>query len=303
VLLITDPALSVNNPNNLTHTARHDVHGQFMTMTDVRPDLGARVPTDPEESPNGAHARFRLDSVYGGGPPPVSELYEPSSRIKFRIESGGLFEDLPRASDNAAIIVDPRNDEHVIIAGLHAGVPLFHNKAVDHVSRHRPRMHAEEVFEEARRLTTGIPLDDRSRVPAAHSSVGSYGGNPPPWRKFYPASRGVMPVEFQGRLSLGPFHGAASYGRTSPATTASPSSRWSSTRPGQARRTRSTCAAAPRPAALHRLADLLRLRRRQREAEQRSTRGSRRRYSTSRSPRSLRTSLHLRCRSATCCAR
>jgi hypothetical protein len=200
VLLITDPALSVNNPNNLTHTAGTTFMGQFMDhdMTfDLTSVLG--VPTDPEESPNARTPAFDLDSVYGGGPRLSPELYEPSSRIKFRIESGGLFEDLPRASDNAAIIVDPRNDERVIIAGLHAAFLLFHNKAVDHVSRRRPHMHAEEVFEEARRLTTWhyhwmivhefLPLFIGRELTEEILHRG---------RKFYRPHVAFMPVEFQG---------------------------------------------------------------------------------------------------------
>ena len=52
--------------------------------------------------------------------------------IKFRVESGGQFEDLPRdPTNNAAIIGDPRNDENMMIAGLHAAFLLFHNHAVD----------------------------------------------------------------------------------------------------------------------------------------------------------------------------
>src|SRR5882672_624745 len=200
VLLITDPALSVNNPNNLTHTAGTTFMGQFMDhdMTfDLTSVLG--VPTDPEESPNARTPAFDLDSVYGGGPRLSPELYEPSSRIKFRIGNGGLFEDLPRASDNAAILVDPRNDEHIILAGLHAAFLLFHNKAVDHVSRRHPRMHAEEVFEEARRLTTWhyhwmivhefLPLFIGRELAEEILHRG---------RKFYRPHVAFMPVEFQG---------------------------------------------------------------------------------------------------------
>ena len=43
-----------------------------------------------------------------------------------------MFEDLPRrTSDNTAIIADPRNDENLMIAGLHCAFILFHNNAVD----------------------------------------------------------------------------------------------------------------------------------------------------------------------------
>ena len=105
VALIVDPALSAGNPNNPTHTAGTTFMGQFMDhdMTfDLTSALG--VPTDPEDSPNARTPAFDLDSVYGGGPRLSPELY---SGIKFRIESGGLFEDLPRRSDHSAIIVDP----------------------------------------------------------------------------------------------------------------------------------------------------------------------------------------------------
>ena len=198
--LITDPALNVNNANNLTHTAGTTFMGQFMDhdMTfDLTSVLG--VPTEPEESPNARTPAFDLDSVYGGGPRLSPELYEPRSRIKFRIESGGLFEDLPRASNNVAIIVDPRNDENIIIAGLHAAFLLFHNKAVDHVSRRQPHMPAEEVFEEARRLTTWhyhwmivhefLPLYIGPELAEEILHRG---------RKFYRPHVAFMPIEFQG---------------------------------------------------------------------------------------------------------
>ena len=57
---------------------------------------------------------------------------------KFKIEFGGLFEDLPRSTDGTAIIADPRNDENLMIAGLHAAFLLFHNKAVDLIEEHAP---------------------------------------------------------------------------------------------------------------------------------------------------------------------
>jgi hypothetical protein len=53
--------------------------------------------------------------------------------VKFKVESGGLFEDLPRRSDGRAIIAEPRNDENLIIAGLQAAFLLFHNRVVDRI--------------------------------------------------------------------------------------------------------------------------------------------------------------------------
>jgi len=64
-----------------------------------------------------------------------------------------LVKDLPRLGDGTAMIADPRNDEHLIIAGLHCAFILFHNRAVDH-ARANGSTTVAEAFPEARRLTT-----------------------------------------------------------------------------------------------------------------------------------------------------
>ena len=136
--LIVDPNLSVNNPNNPSHTAGTTFIGQFLDH-DMTFDLTSRlaVVTEPLASPNDRTPAFDLDSVYGGGPMVDQELYVVAPRTsreratKLRIESGGLFEDLPRNSERTAIIADPRNDENMMIAGLHSAFILAHNNAVD----------------------------------------------------------------------------------------------------------------------------------------------------------------------------
>lgn len=203
ILLITDPNLSTNNPNNLTHTAGTTFMGQFMDH-DMTFDLTSRlgVPTRPENSVNTRTPTLDLDSVYGGGPDDDPELYtlERGRAPKFKIGFGGLFEDLPRRADNTAIIADPRNDENLVIAGLHAAFLLFHNKAVEHVEQHSGRrMSPDDVFNEARRLTTWhyqwmilhefLPL---FIGPALVDNILRTG------RKFYRPSEAFMPVEFQG---------------------------------------------------------------------------------------------------------
>ena len=133
IRLITNPELSPNNRDNLVTnmTAGTTFIGQFLDhdMTfDTTSPLG--VPTTPESSLNTRTPSFDLDSVYGGGPIASPSLYQ-SDRIKLRIESGGLFEDVPRNSNGTAIIADPRNDEHIVIAGLQAAFILAHNRLVD----------------------------------------------------------------------------------------------------------------------------------------------------------------------------
>jgi hypothetical protein len=132
VLLITDPDLSLVNKNNPHDTAGMTFVGQFIDHDltfDATSTLG--VATDPTRSPNSRTARFDLDSIYGGGPIAQSELYDPAHPIKFLLESGGQFEDVPRRADHSAIIGDPRNDSNLIVSGLHAAFLKFHNHAVD----------------------------------------------------------------------------------------------------------------------------------------------------------------------------
>jgi hypothetical protein len=154
VRLITDPALSRHNPNNPTHTAGTTFLGQFIDH-DVTFDASSRlgVRASPTATRNFRSPALDLDSLYGAGYVAQQELYDATDPIKLRIESGGLFEDVPRRADGAAILADPRNDEHIIIAGLHAAFIRLHNACVDRVrasGTHVPSV----AFAQARRLVT-----------------------------------------------------------------------------------------------------------------------------------------------------
>ncbi len=199
--LIADPLLSLNNPNNPSHPAGSTFMGQFldhdMTFDPASP-LGQ--PTRPEIAQNPRSPSFDLDSVYGDGPAGSPTLYDPNDKIKFRIESGGLFEDLPRDGNNTAIIPDPRNDEHMIIAGLHAAFLLFHNKAVDLVRSRNPSLPNDDAFREARRLTTWhyqwMILHEFLPLFVGQPMVSDILAN---GRKFYTPikNQAFIPVEFQ----------------------------------------------------------------------------------------------------------
>ncbi|HEY5543422.1 MAG TPA: heme peroxidase family protein [Candidatus Binatia bacterium] len=153
--LIANPDLSQVNRDNPNHSAGVTFFGQFLDhdMTfDPRSRLG--FPTQPIKSPNARTPFFDLDSVYAGGPSGTSELYDNADPIKFLIESGGQFEDLPRnPANNAAFIGDARNDENLMLAGLHSAFLLFHNRAVDLVRSENPSITNDEAFSQARRLT------------------------------------------------------------------------------------------------------------------------------------------------------
>jgi hypothetical protein len=158
VLLITDPANSAINRDNPTQTAGVTFFGQFLDH-DFTFDLNSRlgVPAVPEESPNERTPALDLDSVYGGGPHRSPELYDRRNRrvsARLRIESGGLFEDLPRTQSNVAIVGDPRNDENLIISGFHAAMIQFHNNVVDLLAARNRRDEPEELYHKARRIVT-----------------------------------------------------------------------------------------------------------------------------------------------------
>ena len=151
IRLITNPELSPNNLDNPNHTAGTTFFGQFLDH-DVTRDAGSTLgrPTSVRRSTNLRSARFDLDSVYGGGPGESPELYRSDDPFTFLVESGGLFEDLPRDPGGQAIIADPRNDENLILAGLQSAMLLFHNAVLDRVRAQG--LDGEAAFDEARRL-------------------------------------------------------------------------------------------------------------------------------------------------------
>ncbi|MGP3914203.1 peroxidase family protein [Nonomuraea sp. 10N515B] len=199
IRLITNPELSPNNLDNAAQTAGITFLGQFidhdLTFDETSP-LG--VPTAPEQSPNTRTPGLDLDTVYGGGPTADPQYYNPSDPAKFRLESGGRFEDLPRLPNRRAIIPDPRNDENLMISGLHAAFLLFHNRVVDHL---RASGQTGKVFEAARQqvrwhyqwiiLREFLPL---IIGPAVVNDILANG------RRFYRPAQGqqFIPVEFQG---------------------------------------------------------------------------------------------------------
>jgi hypothetical protein len=202
VALITNPALSAGNPDNPSHTAGTTFFGQFVDH-DVTFDTSSTLgtPTDPLTSPNGRTPALDLDSVYGGGPAGTPMLYDTANDpAKLAIGSGGIFEDLPRTDTGTAIVGDPRNDEHMIIAGLHCAFVLFHNRAVDD-ARANGAGTWQEAFAEARRLTTWhyhwLVLHELLPLLVGQAMVDDVVQR---GRRFSTAGLGeaFMPVEFQG---------------------------------------------------------------------------------------------------------
>lgn len=207
IALIADPALNVNNPNNPTQTAGTTFMSQFIDL-DITHDTTSRLGqvTPPITAPNSRTAAFDLDNVYGDGPIGSPNLYDLKDPIKLRLESGGLFEDLPRDANNRAIIADPRCDQHLIISGLLAAFYRFHNHAVDLVRSKSPDISNEDAFRQARQLTTWhyqwTILHEFLPLLVGQDMVNDILNN---GRRFYNPlpNRAFIPVEFQIGFRIG----------------------------------------------------------------------------------------------------
>jgi heme peroxidase len=167
ITLITDPAKSANNPNNPTITAGFTFLGQFLDhdMT-FDPTSSLARQQDPESIRNFRIPALDLDNVYGGGPGASPHLYDSTvdgGRTTFlteeipgsaavSVDNSTRF-DVPRNSQNTALIGDPRNDENLIVSQFHLALLRFHNKVVTDVKADLgPGYTAGEIFSEAQRV-------------------------------------------------------------------------------------------------------------------------------------------------------
>lgn len=142
-----------NNADNPDQTAGFTFLGQFIDhdmTSDPTSNLERQV--DPEAVANFRTPALELDNLYGSGRAASPHLYDQSSpgAIKFLIDEVAP-RDVPRNSQNVAIIGDPRNDENLIVCQLQLAFLKFHNKVVDHVLD-LGITDPGEAFDEAQRL-------------------------------------------------------------------------------------------------------------------------------------------------------
>ncbi len=204
VALITDPALSAGNPNAAlpAGNAGSTFVGQFVDH-DMTFDAASRlgVATAPHTATNFRRPALDLDSVYGRGPVVDPHLYEPRDRALLRLEHGGAFEDLPRSATGGALIADPRNDEHVVLSGLHAAFMLFHNHVVARL-RASGESKSERLFDAARHIVTAhyhwIVLHEMLPSFVGQAVVDEVLQRGRQWYRAAGDDVAAMPVEFQG---------------------------------------------------------------------------------------------------------
>jgi hypothetical protein len=110
---------------------------------------------DPDALENFRTPAFELDSLYGSGPAVSPHLYDRSQPAKFLLDNRRNF-DLPRNSQETALLSDPRNDQSLIIAQLHLAFLKFHNAIVDAIKKKDPQtddgIQDAGLFEKAQRL-------------------------------------------------------------------------------------------------------------------------------------------------------
>ncbi|HEX8436750.1 heme peroxidase family protein, partial [Archangium sp.] len=148
------PQPGASNEDNATISAGFTFFGQFIDHDlTFDPTSSLERQNDPEALENFRTPSLELDNVYGSGPRASRHLYDVNDPAKFLIEKlggPGSQDDMPRNSQQVALIADPRNDENTIVSQLHVAMLKFHNAVVDHV-RGKGTPEAQ-VFEQAQRM-------------------------------------------------------------------------------------------------------------------------------------------------------
>lgn len=151
------PADSARNSDNPSLPAGFTFLGQFIghDMT-ADPTSSLERQADPEQIANFRTPSLGLDNVYGAGPASNPHFYDVAADIggKFLLEPTGTPDrfDVPRNSQNVALVADPRDDENLITAQLHVAMLKFHNRVADHVKAHLRAVDAPRIFSEAQRI-------------------------------------------------------------------------------------------------------------------------------------------------------
>ncbi|MFJ8235977.1 heme peroxidase family protein [Ureibacillus sp. NPDC094379] len=148
---------STKNLDNPNIDAGYTFFGQFIDH-DITfdPISSFEKQNNPESIENYRTPVLELDHIYGRGPFADPHLYDISTGgIKLLVENVSSDKDsandVPRNSQNTALVVDPRNDENMIICQLHLAFLKFHNEMVDYVMREGMKK-PFEAFEKAQRL-------------------------------------------------------------------------------------------------------------------------------------------------------
>jgi hypothetical protein len=125
------------------------IFGQFVAhdITADRSALGSHV--DPHALRNARAPRMNLECLYGDGSIGHPFLYQRDDPAKLLLGENGA--DVPRNREGIALLGDPRNDTHLLMAQLHLAMLRVHNTFVDEARR--SGVPEPQVFESAVRQT------------------------------------------------------------------------------------------------------------------------------------------------------
>ncbi len=143
---------SANGKDDASGPAGWAFFGQFIAH-DVTADRSALVDrADVDALKNVRRQKLNLEFLYGSGPAGDPYLYDVSDSAKLLIgrNDAGQAEDLQRNAQGIAIIVDPRNDSHLLMAQMQVLFSKFHNRIVDWLREKGTA--ARTIFTEAQRL-------------------------------------------------------------------------------------------------------------------------------------------------------
>jgi hypothetical protein len=157
---------------NVGISAGYTYLGQFIDHDlTFDPASSLQRQNDPDGLVNFRTPRFDLDCLYGRGPDDQPYLYANDGihMLLGRALTGSRHDpqarDLPRNTPNPnepqrALIGDPRNDENVIIAQLHATMLRFHNRMADILAQPGRPVAFEQVQREVRFHYQWVVLHD-----------------------------------------------------------------------------------------------------------------------------------------------
>ena len=160
----------------------------------------------PSEIENFRTPNLDLDSIFGEGPEDESFLYESDNlklvtgRTNENLKQAANLEseDLARTGQGKALIGDPRNDENRIISQMQLLFIRFYNKIYDTVAAENPNYASNEVYEEARRITTWhyqwIVFHEFLPLLVGDELMSTIISNGRQW--YLPKDRSYIPVEF-----------------------------------------------------------------------------------------------------------
>ncbi len=184
-----------DTPNSLGDVAAGwPIFGQFVAH-DITADRSAlEHHVDPRRLTNARAPRLDVECLYGDGPVGHPFLYQREDPAKLLLGPDGL--DVPRNIEGTALMGDPRNDSHMLMAQLHLGMLKAHNAFVD--DARRQAVPESDVFAWAARETRWhyqwAVLHELLPALVGQAMVDEVVANGTRW--FTPAGAPFIPLEF-----------------------------------------------------------------------------------------------------------